>query len=333
MRAVHRFEEELLAFHRRIDWLERILAVFVVVSGSLVQLHVPDMRAHHLHISGLALHLLQELLQLFAHGCAVRQPDRQASPHLRRESEKLHFLANLAMVAFLGLFQELQILLEVFLLGEGNPVNTGQHLAILIPAPISPGNRSQLERLDKRGIRDMRPAAQIGERAVGIKGNRTIGQIVNQIQLVLVPLFGKVLDSLGFADILADKSLLLGSQLHHPFLDFREIVRRNLIVAEIDIVIETGVDMRPDTELGTGIQLLDGFCRQVSCGMPECSTAILILPSKQGKMAILINGAGGVPYFFVHFCSQYIASQAFAQTLGHFKSRNPFGVLLHRPIR
>ena len=71
----------------------------------------------------------------------------------------------------------------------------------------------------------MRPAAQIGKRAVGIKGNRAIGQIVEQVQLVLVPFLGKILDGIGLAHILADKSLLFSSQLHYPLLDFRKIIR------------------------------------------------------------------------------------------------------------
>ena len=91
--------------------------------------------------------------------------------------------------------------------------------------------------------------------------------------------------------------------------------------------------MGADPEFRPRVKLFDGFCGQVRRGMPESSTAILVLPGKQGEMAILVDGASSVPHFFIHFRGQYVASQAFAQALGHFESRNPFGILLYRTVR
>ena len=61
-------------------------------------------RAHAL-VAGLALHLLRQLLQLLDQDAAVGQPERQAGADLVVEDEDLQFLAQLAVVALLGLFQ------------------------------------------------------------------------------------------------------------------------------------------------------------------------------------------------------------------------------------
>ena len=74
MRAVHRFQHELLAFLRRGDHLETILPVLLEMPGSLVQIHVTDMRGNYLLVTVFLLYLSQESLQTVAQHSAFRQP-------------------------------------------------------------------------------------------------------------------------------------------------------------------------------------------------------------------------------------------------------------------
>ena len=47
--------------------------------------------------------------------------------------KRVHFAADLAMVALLGLFEHAQMLVELFFSGEGGAVDAGEHLVVLSP--------------------------------------------------------------------------------------------------------------------------------------------------------------------------------------------------------
>ena len=90
MRAVHRLQQILLAFLRRVYGLERVLAVLGPVAGSDVQGLVSDMRSDYLQVTVLLLNLAEELLQAVAQRGALGQPQGQALAHHRREREQFH---------------------------------------------------------------------------------------------------------------------------------------------------------------------------------------------------------------------------------------------------
>ena len=50
------------------------------------------------------------------------------------------------MVALLGLFEPLQVRLELLLAEEGGAVDALQHLVLLVAAPVGAGHRGELER-------------------------------------------------------------------------------------------------------------------------------------------------------------------------------------------
>ena len=52
------------------------------------------------------------------------------------EMEQVHLAAELAVVALLGLFDLLEIGVELLLLGEGGAVDAGQHRVVAVAAPI-----------------------------------------------------------------------------------------------------------------------------------------------------------------------------------------------------
>ena len=90
MRAVHRLQQILLAFLRRVYGLERVLAVLGPVAGSDVQGLVADMRGDYLQVTVLFLNLAEELLQAVAQRGALGQPQGQTLTHHRREREQFH---------------------------------------------------------------------------------------------------------------------------------------------------------------------------------------------------------------------------------------------------
>src|SRR5689334_4782938 len=90
-------------------------------------------------------------------------PDHQAGPHFIRKGEQVQFPAELAVVAALRLFEPLQIGVQLLLVGEGGAVDPLQHLALLIPPPVSAGYGGEFEGLAPGSGRQMRAAAEIYE--------------------------------------------------------------------------------------------------------------------------------------------------------------------------
>src|SRR5690606_30954964 len=116
----------------------------------------------------LALALAHELLERVPHGRAARRPEGRAR-RLGEELEEGELAAERAVVALLGLLEVVQVRLELVLLEERRGVDALQHLPALVAAPIGAGRAQQLEVLEVRGVRDVRAAAEVRERAIRVR--------------------------------------------------------------------------------------------------------------------------------------------------------------------
>ncbi len=112
VRAVHGLQQVLFTLFRCADGLEGVLAVLLVVAGAHVQFFVSNVRGDDGQVPGFFLGPLQELLQPLAQGRSFGEPQRQALAHALGEGEQLQFLAQFAVVPFLGFFQQMQVLLQ-----------------------------------------------------------------------------------------------------------------------------------------------------------------------------------------------------------------------------
>ena len=150
------------------DRLEGVLAIVSVVARSDVEALASDTRSDNLLIIVRFEELAQQVLQTQTEVGTLWQPDRQTLAHTLREHEKLHLLANLAVVALLGFLKHLQILVEHRLLGERDAVDTGHLIAFGIATPESTGNTCNLDSLDSTSIHKVRTTAEVGEVALGV---------------------------------------------------------------------------------------------------------------------------------------------------------------------
>ena len=221
------------------------------------------MGSDDLEISVAFLNLAEELLEAVAQGSALGEPEGKACAHSVGEGEEFHLLAQDAVVAFLGLFEEGKILIEHFLLGESHTIYTHELVALLVAAPVSAGEGGDLHRLDRGSVGDMRTTAEVGKRALSVCGNMAIFELTDKFALILLAAIAEHLESVGLRDIGANDLLLIASEFEHFSLDFGEILGCNLIFSRVDIVIEPGFDGGADTELHAGIQFLEGFSQKV----------------------------------------------------------------------
>ena len=100
------------------------------------------------------------------------------------DAEEVELLAQLAVVALLGLFELGQIVVELFLGEERRAVDALQLRVLLVAFPIGAGDGEQLERLDLFGGGHMRAAAEIDEmRPQRVFGKHVVGLFGNQLDL------------------------------------------------------------------------------------------------------------------------------------------------------
>jgi len=78
-------------------------------------------------------------LHFLANGPSVRMPKNHSRCFILK-MEQFHFAAQFAVVSFLCLFKECQIILQVLTIPEGNSVYPLQHLVSAVAPPIGSGN-------------------------------------------------------------------------------------------------------------------------------------------------------------------------------------------------
>ncbi len=167
------------------------------------------------------------------------------------------------MVALLGFFQDLEVFVQEALLGEGDAVDAGELLTLLIASPVGAGEGQDLHGLDHVRVLQVRSAAEVGELAVGIVGDGTVFQFGNQFLLVLVSFFGEIFEGIGLGDLDAAEVLLLTGEFQHLVLDGFEIRVRKGAAAHVHVIVEAVFNGRADTELHPREQGLKGLCHQV----------------------------------------------------------------------
>ena len=139
------------------------------MARGLVQMDVADDRRVDRLIAAADQLAVEEVLQFAADDRPLGQPEDQARADRRVDHEQFELLAQHAVVAALGLFDLLQVVVQVLLAEEGGAVEPLQLLARGVALPIGPGHREQLEGPDRAGRGHVRPAAEIDELALPIE--------------------------------------------------------------------------------------------------------------------------------------------------------------------
>ena len=181
------------------------------------------------------------------------------------DAEEVELLAELAVVALLGLFELVEVVVEVLGGEEGGAVDALQLLVVLVALPVGAGDGEQLEGLDLRGVGDVRAAAEVDEvGSEGVLGEDVVGLLFDE--LALHPRIGVFLEAFGFGgeDAFVGESARL--DLPHLLLDLLEVVGSERGGA-VEVVIEAVLDGRADAELGFGIELEHGGGEQVGGGV------------------------------------------------------------------
>ena len=193
------------------------------------------------------------------------------------------------MVVLARKLEPLEVRVEVGLGVKGGAVDPGQHLAVLVAAPVGARDRVQLEGLDPPGGGRVRPAAEVGERAVAIQRHRldplVADQVLDQLDLVGLVL-GRKRSIASAAETLGAFERLVGADvLAHRRLDPLQVVlARALAVRELEVVVEAAIDRWTDRDLGPGPELGDRRRHHVSG---------VVAHEPERRLRVLALAAGG----------------------------------------
>ena len=113
----------------------------------------------------------------------------------------------------------------------------------------------------------MRPAAEVGEVALGIERDRSFG-LPRELDLVRLALALEPCDRVLARELLPRPGAALGDLATHLFLDRLEVGLGDRL-RELEVVVEAVRDRRPDRDLHAGMEAKHGLRQQMSCRMAQ----------------------------------------------------------------
>ena len=243
--AIHRLDAEVAAFHLgEID----VFLVVLVMAGTLPDVDVENLRRDDLLIA-VALVQIPDIgdEQVVHHG-ALGVEERAARRH-RVEAEQVEFLAQPAVVAAFGFFDEGQVPAQFLGGGERRTVHPLQHLVVFVAAPVRAGHAGQLERRNPPGRRHVRAAAQVDELALPVEREDFVfGDALDDLGLVGFAHLAEQTHRVVARYLLADDRQILFDDCRHLGFDPLQILRRERPLVR-EVVIEPVFDDRPDRDL------------------------------------------------------------------------------------
>ena len=142
-----------------------------------------------------------------------------------REVDQAELAPELAVIARAGLFQLLEVRVELLLVRPGRPVDALEHLVPLVAAPVRAGDVGQLERAEAAGRGDVGAAAEIEPLALAVDGERLVGgDVADDLDLVFLADAVEDLDGLVARPFLAADRQIARHDLRHLLLDAAEVV-------------------------------------------------------------------------------------------------------------
>ena len=157
-------------------------------------------------------------------------------------------------------------------------------------------------------------------------------QSVQQLELVLVALLPEVVDRAVPRDLLAPVRRIAPGELDHLLLDRAEVVRRQRMLAQVDVVVEAGLDRRADAELRPGEERFHRFCHQVGGAVPVGVLALVVRPREDPHRGIGGERACEIARLAVDADGERLPGQARADALRDGLSGDAAGILALRSV-
>ena len=311
-----------------------ILAIVEPMPRGLPELTAENHRRADLLIPVVAMYLAPIVEQCVAQCHSVRMEEREARP-LLMQAEEIQFSAEFSVVALCRLLQHVQVGIKFFLLLKRRAIDALQHLVLLTAAPVCACDTLQLKCLDLAGRDDMGACAEVGELALRIEGDHLVlGQILNQLHLIVLTLLTEECNRLCTGNLAADKRQILLDDLLHFLFDITKIGIRQLVL-HVEIVVEAILDRRSDRELHVAlrIQALHRLRHDVRRRMAQSMAAALIVKGQHAQRSILRDRRRQIDNLAVEARRECFFRQGVAHSLDDVQYARPCLCLANGAIR
>ena len=290
-RAVHGLQ---VVVHALVELHGRVHAVGVPVEvpGRLEELPLRGVRGVDELVALLLVAAARVVLHDPAHDAALGVEDGESGADLLGDGEQVEFGAEFAVVALLGLGEEVEVRLQLVPGRPGGAVDALEHRVLLAAAPVGGRVAHQLERRDEAGGGQVGTAAEVLPAQLAGLGVQVVvdrqltgadldvravlggGGALEPDQFQLVRLVGELLAGGLVGDDAAGEPLPALLDLLHLLLDGLEILRRER-PGDLEVVVEAVLDRRADAQLGLGEDLLHGLGHDVRGGVAQDVQAVL----------------------------------------------------------
>ena len=222
-----------------------VFPVMLPMPGSLPQISVQNNGCRNLHIP-LPLMELPPVIdqQVFQHH-PFGQEKGKSRPLLHQRKQP-QLLPKLSVIALFGLLQHLQVGFQPGAFRKGNAVDPGKHLIVLIPPPVRPCHREQLQGLDPAGIVNVGACTEFYILPLPVKADTlSLRKFPYHFRLVrLLILSHKIRRLLPGNLIDLQRQRFLHDLFHLPFNGFQILLRKR--EAELKIIVKSIFHRRAD---------------------------------------------------------------------------------------
>ena len=267
--AVHRLDREQ-AFLALRD--EHIALIMLPMTAPFPKTARHNRGGAHLLITVTAEHFPHIILNRRVNRPAVGMPV-DLTGILRVDMEQIHLGAKFAVIALLRLREHRKIISQIVRFLKTKGIDTREHGAVRVAAPIRSGDFIKLEslRVDFSRAFDMRPTAQIKETVLLIsRDDLALRQILNQLDFIW--LVRKNFEGILFRDFFPDKFRSRRKYFSHLFLDCGKIIFGQFGAGggEVEIIVKPVVDRRTDRNPHAREQMPDGLRHNVRARVARC---------------------------------------------------------------
>ena len=197
------------------------------------------------------------------------EPEDEAAADEGRDGEEAEFLADAAMVAFLGFLDLVEVGVEVFFIEEGGAVDALEDGAVGAAFPVSAGDGEEFERADFSGVGDVWAAAEVDELALAVEAEDS-----EFVQFFVDVFDFEVLSDAGaeFAGIWGGEGESFegfcgGDDFGHFGFDGGKIFFRDRTIGEGDVVVEAGAGGWTEGEARAWVESHEGARHDVGGGV------------------------------------------------------------------
>ena len=247
---------------------------------------------------------------------------------------QVELLADLAVVALGGLFQTLQIGLELLLVSPGSTVDTLQHLVVGVATPVGAGHLQQLEVVAVTHVGHVRATTHVDVLFVMIETWLVItgNVLIQDFDLVRLAARLEYIARFLPGDFFLDDVVILGYQRQHALFQGSQIFIGQGTV-KINVIVEAVVDDGTDGHLGLGPELLDSMTQQVGAGVAQNVQTFFVFGSDDGQRGIGFDQLARIHQFTVYPTGNARLGETGTDVRGHIHDGNGVGKLTLAAIR